>query len=52
MKPEQLKDDAPGTLMFPQFESELYLGATREVCGLTPDPVSYTHLTLPTIYSV
>ena len=41
MKPEQLKDDAPGTLMFPQFESELYLGAAREVCGLTPDQLDF-----------
>ena len=30
-----------------------YLGTAREIAhGIVREPVSYTHLTLPTIYSV
>ena len=33
-------------------KTQVYAKPKGEVYGLTPAPVSYTHLTLPTIYSV
>ena len=44
----------PGLCLNFEVTDRLRLGSSDEVClgTVCPQPVSYTHLTLPTIYSV
>ena len=54
---EGLYDDFPAVLVMLDFLAAVGEGELGEVSGLLVelvrvDPVSYTHLTLPTIYSV
>jgi hypothetical protein len=37
MPPHQVSEDFPATLLFPQFETELYRMAASEVAGLTEE---------------
>lgn len=41
MVSQTLPDDAPGTALFPQFESELYQRASTEAQGLTDDQLDF-----------
>ncbi len=41
MSSEELNDNSPATLLFPQFESELYQGASLEVAGLTQEQLDF-----------
>ncbi len=41
MPSEQVSDDSPAVLLFPQFESELYRMATAEVAGLSEEQLDF-----------
>jgi len=41
MTSDEIKDESPATLLFPQFESELYRGASSEVAGLTEEQLDF-----------
>jgi len=41
MPSEQVSNDSPATLLFPQFESELYRGAASEVAGLSEEQLDF-----------
>ena len=41
MAPDQVPDDSPAVLIFPQFESELYRMAAAEVAGLSKDQLDF-----------
>ena len=47
-----LKQLEPGSDSFPEEREAAELGARLAELGIRLKPVSYTHLTLPTIYSV
>ena len=42
----------PASVVFDPSLTEYDFGATHPMSPIRVDPVSYTHLTLPTIYSV
>ena len=41
MLSSEISDDSPASLLFPQFKSELYLGAASEVEGLNEDQLNF-----------
>jgi hypothetical protein len=41
MAQSQLSDDAPATMLFPQFESALYNMITTEIAGLTEEQLDF-----------
>ena len=41
MPSNSLQNESPATLLFPQFESELYLSAASEIAGLTQDQLDF-----------
>ena len=41
MTTEQLPDDAPGTALFPEFETQIYEWASLEVAGLTDEELDF-----------